>query len=280
MVSGQDRAKERKDNQEGRMRILVTGGAGFIGKYVFDRLAKTTHSVAMIDKRISSAQDIRNIDFELGYDVVIHLAALRSVQDSMANPAEYFSNNVFGTYNVMRHNKNARIINISSCAAHGPESPYGFSKLMTEYIAEHFDNVMTLRLHNVFGPGDEDGGLLIPYIANQMLHKLPIHLHGDGSQVRDYIYIDDVVDEILHFAMSDDVGIKEVGYGKGRTVKEVICEISKLMDSNTAVVCSKKRPGDQQFAESKDKLAIKNPVGFKEGLKRTVDYYDKIFFSA
>ena len=226
------------------MKYIVTGGAGFIGSNLVDKLLENGHKVVVVDnlendescQRIESKeysnwnlnnptfiqQDIATItDFSAfrNADGMFHLAALPQVQPSINDPLKYNYVNVNGTLNMLVACKEMgikRFVFSSSSAVYGdvetvptkeasdlnPISPYGLHKLIGEYYCQLFEKIyemetFSLRYFNVFGPRQPLSGpysLVMGKFANQLLHKLPLTINGDGNQRRDFIYVGDVVD--------------------------------------------------------------------------------------
>ncbi len=172
------------------MRILITGGAGFIGHNLAIYLAERGFDVTVLDSLERSTEfavnrlrergipiikaDIRNLGDCGGFDVVVHAAAYVSVPESVVRPIDYIENNVVGTAKVAHEcgRVSARIIYLSSAAVYGnpiklpipedhpinPLSPYGLSKYLGELVIRNFSKVygfryVILRLFNVYGPG-------------------------------------------------------------------------------------------------------------------------------
>ncbi|WP_066950642.1 NAD-dependent epimerase/dehydratase family protein [Microtetraspora fusca] len=215
------------------MRILVTGGAGFIGSNLVDRLLADGHDVAVVDDL--SSGNIRNTDAALHTmdvrdpalvemaeawrpEVVCHLAAQISVRKSVADPLHDARVNVEGTLNVLeaaRRSGARKVVYASSVAVYGrpaaipvpgdaptdPRSPYAASKLSGEvylsaYSALHGLEYTTLVLSNVYGPRQSPEGEagVVAIFTDALLAGRPTVLYGDGSQTRDYIFVEDVVD--------------------------------------------------------------------------------------
>ncbi|GGO05573.1 putative UDP-glucose 4-epimerase GalE1 [Microbispora rosea subsp. aerata] len=215
------------------MRALVTGGAGFIGSTLVDRLLADGHEVAVVDDL--SSGHVRNPDAPLHVmdvrdpaladlaerwqpEVVCHLAAQISVRRSVADPATDARVNVEGTVNVLEAARRAgarKVVYASSVAVYGrpavipvpgdaptdPRSPYAASKLggelyLATYHALHGLEYTTLVLSNVYGPRQSPAGEagVVAIFTDALLTGKPTVVFGDGSQTRDYVYVDDVVD--------------------------------------------------------------------------------------
>ncbi|MEU4411223.1 NAD-dependent epimerase/dehydratase family protein [Streptosporangium sp. NPDC023963] len=222
------------------MRILVTGGAGFIGSTLVDRLLADGHEVMVVDdlsggdrgNLVRAAEsplfalhvmDIRDpaligLAAEWRPEVVCHLAAQISVRKSVADPVHDARLNVEGTASVLtaaHHGGTRKVVFASSVAVYGrpavipvpggaatdPRSPYAASKLSAEtYLATfkalHGIDYTTLVLSNVYGPRQSPDGEagVVAIFTDSLLNGTPTVVYGDGSQTRDYIFVDDVVD--------------------------------------------------------------------------------------
>ncbi|GAA1521182.1 GDP-mannose 4,6-dehydratase [Sphaerisporangium rubeum] len=222
------------------MRVLVTGGAGFIGSTLVDRLLADGHEVAVVDDlssgdhaNLAGAErsprftlhtlDVRDpaltgLMAQVRPEVVCHLAAQISVRISVADPVRDARTNVEGTVNVLEAARAAggrKIVFASSVAVYGrpevipvpdgaatdPRSPYAASKLAGEtylsmYRALHGLAYTTLVLSNVYGPRQSPDGEagVVSIFTDALLRGEPTVVFGDGSQTRDYVYVDDVVD--------------------------------------------------------------------------------------
>ncbi|WP_062436124.1 NAD-dependent epimerase/dehydratase family protein [Herbidospora daliensis] len=233
------------------MRILVTGGAGFIGSNLVDRLLADGHEVVVADDLSSGSNRAPRAEFHQidvrdpalaeaadGAEVICHLAAQISVRASVADPLTDARVNVEGTLNVLeaaRVKKVRKVVFASSVARYGrpesipvpgntparPMSPYAASKVSAEaylsaYRALYGIEYTTLVLSNVFGPRQSPGGEagVVAIFTDALLGGRPTVLYGDGSQTRDYVYVDDVVDAFARACGSrGDGGTFNVGTG-------------------------------------------------------------------
>jgi len=239
------------------MKILVTGGAGFIGSHIVEYLVQRGDSVTVVDnlntgkienlksvfKKINFAQnDIR--DFKVlknlmeNIDGVFHQAAMASVQDSFRIPEKFHDVNVNGTENIFKIAKEfgIKVVYASSSSVYGdtsilpttesdekrPINPYAKTKLEKDKLAEQYAKnglkVIGLRYFNVFGPrqSKEYAGV-IKLFLERIQQDLPPLVNGDGLQIRDFVYVDDVVNANI-LSMESDIDFEFFNIGTGTTI--------------------------------------------------------------
>lgn len=225
--------------------ILVTGGCGYIGGNIIERLSEIGISYSNIDLKlgldIRNIEDIRKVFKTNEYDIVIHCAALKSVPESITNSIEYYETNVLGTINllkVMKENNCNKIIFSSSAAVYDKLSPYASTKAMCEQIIK--DSGIDYTIFRFFNVCGKDGNEFI----NKIIRKEHITINGndyntkDGTCIRDFIHVDDIVSAHIKAINYDIKGVFDLGIGKGYSVKE-LCDISKCPYSY-----GKRRSGD------------------------------------
>ena len=168
------------------MNILLTGSEGFIGQHIQSFL-KDKHQLICLDKK--TGNDLLTCDLDYDVDLVIHLAGLSGVRDSLDNPVEYWTNNVVASHRVFKQFKNGpKILYASSSTAREPwRNPYAMSKHYMETIAPH--NALAMRFTTVYGPGAREQ-MLIPKILRDDVS----YINVDHS--RDFIHIDDLLTAI------------------------------------------------------------------------------------
>jgi len=278
------------------MKAIVTGGFGFIGSHLVNELMGRDCEVVVIDdlshgevhnitsKNLHSEKFSFNIDDISDWmgkipdvDVIYHLAAKHVVPQSFKTPDEYWDTNVKGTYNLFKTYPKTRIVNISSSAAVECISPYGVSKRAAEIISmmPQFENIISLRLFNVFGERQPDCGAVVPAMLKPMLKGEPPVIHGDGSQKRDFTYVGDVVSELIKYgsgAYREMTEPRDIGYGKPRSIKDLFKAMAEQIQFNKKPNLVKRRKGDIDFSCS-TKPIITPRFGFDDGLKRTVKWY-------
>jgi UDP-glucose 4-epimerase len=265
-------------------KVLITGGAGFIGRHLSDHL--TSHGgyeVTVIDNeslgdrehldltRVRFVKgDLRNRD-DLrsaldGQDAVVHLAADTRVMDSIENPAHNFENNVIGTFNLLELCRELAVNRVVAASTGGaivgdvpppvhermaaqPTSPYGASKLMLEgylsaYSAAYGLNGCALRFSNIYGPRSFHKGSVVAHFYKQLLADQPLVVYGDGSQARDFLYVRDLVEGIRVAIESDANGAYQLGSGRPTTLNQLIDLIRTVTGRELSVVHKDFRPGE------------------------------------
>ncbi|MDD2657871.1 MAG: NAD-dependent epimerase/dehydratase family protein, partial [Candidatus Pacebacteria bacterium] len=250
------------------MRILVTGGAGFIGSHLVALLASKGIEVRVLDSLVSGKRervpagvdfiqgDIRDRDALMAAmkDVtqVVHLAALVSVAESMADPLSTHEVNVTGTEHVLQAMRGAgvkRIVYASSAAVYGdepslpkressplqPQSPYALSKVINEAQAGMYERAfglspVGLRFFNVYGPGQAGNhpyASVIPRWIEAVRAGRPVTVYGDGSQTRDFVHVRDVAQAIYLALVSNATGVFNIASGEEVSLTElaqIMCE--------------------------------------------------------
>lgn len=237
------------------MRVLVTGGAGFIGANLVRLLAAGSHEVRVYDDfSTGDRANLRGVDAEIlegdvrdgrrleralrGTDAVVHLAASGSVVDSVADPATNFDVNVAGTYQVLDTARRAGVGRVVQASTGGalfgravppvdescppsPISPYGASKLAGEGYAQAFAAsyglaTVVLRFGNVYGPWSaHKKGALTAFLL-AIRDGRPMVIYGDGSASRDYVYVDDLTAAVRAALERDVPGGSIVHIATGR----------------------------------------------------------------
>jgi UDP-glucose 4-epimerase len=283
------------------MKIIVTGGAGFIGKHLVKFLIKKDISVTIFDNFSNSKEDsiadlksqgVKIIEGDIikiheinnavkNHDIVIHLAAKISVEDSIKNSTKTFQTNVDGTKNVLiacEKNNIKKIIVSSSAAVYGeseadikltekskinPISPYGESKVMMEKEIKRFEenhdlNYVILRFFNIYGIGQspEYAGVITKFVKKIELNK-SLEIFGDGMQTRDFISINDVVDSIYNSIQNGKNQIYNIASGKTITIKELAELMISLSKRDLKIIYNDIKKGDIKFSQADISLAKK-----------------------
>ena len=239
------------------MKILVTGGAGFIGTNLIKRLLQEGHQVSSLDNYESGCKEnevegckYHSWDIEAiflmdkDFDLIYHLAALSRIQPSFTNPEETYRVNTTGTLAVCKFADKigAKVVYAGSSSRwHNPlQSPYACSKHMGEEIVKMYKQVYNLdaeitRFYNVYGPGeivDGDWAAVIGIWRRQVRNKEAITIVGDGEQRRDFTHVSDVVQANILAATKDIDGdfygeLYNVGNGINYSINEIANSISE-----------------------------------------------------
>jgi len=229
------------------LKFLVTGGGGFIGSHLVDRLIAENHHVDVLDnfctgfeknKNPNANYIIRDIRDNLcdlkGYDVIFHLAALARIQPSFSNPLETISVNAYGTANIceLARRDNARVIYSGSSSFYGGIylNPYAFTKWQGEEVCKMFSNVYGVstaiaRFFNVYGERHVTTGeyaTVIGIFEKQYKNQESLTITGDGKQRRDFTHVSDIVSGLILMSKENwNANIFNLGTGKNHSINEL-----------------------------------------------------------
>ncbi|MEM1944748.1 MAG: NAD-dependent epimerase/dehydratase family protein [Nitrososphaerota archaeon] len=291
------------------MRLAVTGGAGYIGSRLVNRLVEDGHDVIVIDNLSRGSlkplepliknrvitlnrHDIRDVtalrDDLGGCEAVLHLAAISRVPEAEEDFKTAFEVNVKGTENVLKISAEhgvGKVVYASSAAVYGnlskpalesdqpnPIGVYGMTKLLAERLLESYSRAygikcLALRIFNVYG-GDGGSGVVNDYLKS-ILSGQPIKIYGDGSQVRDFIHIDDVVNAFVKaLSYSGPPAFERFNVGTGRPTKilELALKFSRLSQNPPShITFLDARPGDIRYSVA-DVGHAKKVLGFEAGV--------------
>jgi UDP-glucose 4-epimerase len=303
--------------------VLVTGGAGFIGANLCRALAEkpATRVTILDDLSTGSRDNLAGVDVELtegslldlsvvdalveDADVVVHLAARKSVPFSLVDPVSTHEVNATGTINVLeaaRRIGDRHVVVASSSSVYGahpalptsedqvtrPVSPYGASKLAGETYALAYAQsfslpVLALRFFNVFGPlqpADHVYAAVVPRFVAAALAGRPLEVHGDGHQTRDFTFVDSVVD-VLVGAVEGRVTCPEpvnLAFGTRTPLLDLVAEIGRLLGRPLEVGHTAPRPGDVPDSQA-DPTRLRGlfpqvePVTLEAGLRATIAWF-------
>lgn len=305
-------------------RVLVTGAAGFVGRHSMDSLLEKGFQVTAIDNFMNSSPkdaapykkrcrwitgDIRNkrhaAEAVNGADVVLHLAAIRSVAKSVEDPMLNHDVNATGTLTLLDAAARAQVkhfIFTSTSAVYGaalaafqkeegpfePMSPYGMAKFLAEQYVKHYYKTLKLpttsvRIFNVYGPGqnpESKYSLVVPGVMTKILNGQSPIIDGTGKQTRDFIYIDDIVDAFFKIMGNPKAygKVYNLGSGCSYSIRSLVSELLELSDSSLKPKYGPRRPGDpDRTCASIKKIATelgwKPKTSLRQGLRTTVQWY-------
>ena len=306
-------------------RALVTGGAGFIGSTLVDRLVDDGAEVLVVDdlssgrlERLARARqagdvsfhqvdirapEMRDVTDRFGPEIVFHLAAQISVPDSVRDPVLDAVVNVAGSVNVLQAAADAgaeRVVYVSSggaiygdtddlpiaeTASRSPASPYGVSKSVVEaylqyYREQHGLDYAALGPANVYGPRQDakgEGGVVAVF-ADRLARRERVVINGDGTQTRDFVFVEDVVDAAVRAAQVGGGIFCNVSTGVETSVLELFEVMRALTGATVAPEFGPARPGDVRRSALDPGLA-KRQLGWEpwtpleRGLAATLEWY-------
>lgn len=309
------------------MKIVVTGGAGFIGSNLCRtlKMCPDVDQVLVVDDLSTGfAQNLDGIDVEFveasildddvmdraleGTGSVIHLGARGSVPRSVADPLASHTANATGTAHVLeaaRRAGNVHVVVASSSSVYGantqlpkvesmvtrPVSPYAATKLATESYTlawQHTYGMPTLafRFFNVFGPRQAAGhayAAVVPAFVSAAMEDRPLPVHGDGTQSRDFTYVNTVCD-ILADAAIRQVSSPEpvnLAFGTRTSLLEVIATLEDILGRELPVEHQPTRAGDVRHTQAANDVLLGlfpdvEPVELRPGLEATVEWFKSL----
>ncbi len=287
------------------MNIVITGGAGFIGRKLYEKYAMGNNAVYswdIADNNISKRVDLLNYEEvkrelkECDPDLIFHCAGSASVPLSMRNPRIDYDSNVTGTHNLLfalhEEKKDCRIVFLSSAGIYGdpqclpireeavpsPKSPYALHKLMCEAICEycikqyHMD-IKIARIFSAYGDG------LKKQLFWDMVEKYrksgKLEMFGTGNESRDFIYIDDLINALSLLGKTDSRDcVFNIANGEETTIKEAVFSFADVFGINHEYVSfvGEEREGDPQNWRADisrlKAIGYSRTVGFREGVEK------------
>lgn len=322
------------------MNILITGGAGFIGSTLADKLLKLSTSfqnninnkIIIIDnfndyyspelKDLNIKHNLANPDYKLyrgdicdrnlvnkifknhEINCVIHIAARAGVRPSLEDPLEYVRSNIEGTINIleaMRKNNVKKIVFASSSSVYGnckaekftedlkvtePISPYAATKSACEQFLYTYSKLydmqaLCLRFFTVYGPRQRPD-LAIRKFIELIEQDKPIPVYGDGTTMRDYTYIDDIVNGIMSAINYDKTPYEIINLGGGSpvTLNEMIATIEKVLGKKAKIERLPMQPGDvdrtvADITKARRLLNYNPQTTFEEGIRKFIEWREQ-----
>jgi UDP-glucose 4-epimerase len=306
------------------MKILVTGGAGFIGSHLVDQLVKLNHQVIVVDDLSSGfrkfinpkakffklsikSPKLKTIFDRLRPQAVFHLAAQKSVSESVRNPLADAETNIIGSLNVIECSRRIKIkkfIFISTGGAiygdlkkgafkesddENPVSPYALAKwTIDKYLKNFYQPVynfpyVSLRLSNVYGPRQDPLGEagVAAIFCSRLLKKKKCFINGRGNQTRDFVFVNDVVEACVK-SLTKGHGVYNIGVSRETTINQLYSGISNLiLGSSNKAIHRQAVPGEVKrsalnYTKAKKELNWIPKISTKEGLNKTLDYFRKL----
>ncbi len=294
------------------MRVLVTGGSGFIGSHVADRLCQQGVTVRVFDLVAPTFRD--DLEFHqgnildldglcegmTGVDSVVHLAAVADVKDVFQEPLYAEEVNVRGTVNVLEAMRRSKVRHIvygstvwaySDCdeaevdedtPIHAPSHLYTVTKVASEFYCRAYSQLYgteytVLRFGIPYGPRSRDGAV-VPIFVEKALSGKPLTIAGDGSQFRKFVYVEDLAEGVA-------LALKPVARnrmynldGEEKVTIRQIAEVIKAIIGDVSIEYVESRPGDFSGIEvsssrAREELGWEPRVDFEEGIRRYIAWY-------
>lgn len=307
-------------------KILITGGAGFIGTTLGIRLVETNeivildneHRNALRYTELASHPNVRVVRGDVtnyesvasameGCQVVVHLAAIAGVDDVFNHPVLTMKVNMLGTYHVLEaalHQKVERVVDFSTSEVFGSYAfrvqegdvtslgavgetrwTYAVSKLATEHLAHNYYKefglpTVSIRPFNIYGPRQVGQGAVHAFVA-RALRGEDLVIHNDGSQIRAWCYVDDIIDGVMLALEKDEAVGQAFNIGNPRsvvTVYNLAREIIRLSNSSSKLRFERVDRTDVELRipsiiKAEKLLGFSPKVDLDEGLIRTIDWY-------
>lgn len=315
------------------MKVLITGGAGFIGSTLADKLLSEGNKVVVIDnfndyyspelKEANVEVNENNVNYKLyrgdicdrelvdnvfaenSIDKVVHIAARAGVRPSLEDPLEYIRSNIDGTINILEKMKKyhvKKIVFASSSSVYGnckaekfsedlkvtePISPYAATKSACEQFLYTYSklygfNAVCLRFFTVYGPKQRPD-LAIRKFIELIEQDKPIPVYGDGLTMRDYTYINDIIQGIYSALDYDKTPYEIINLGGGSpvTLNQMIETIEKVLGKKAIINRLPMQPGDvdktvSDITKAKKLLNYSPKTSFEEGIRKFIEWRNKI----
>jgi len=287
------------------MKILVTGGAGFIGSHVVDNLLEKGHEVTIFDRFNTNSHnpkanfylgDVKDRDKVLEavskHDIVINLAGILGTSESLLNPIPSVDVNIKGALNVFDacriYKKKGMQVGVGNYFMNNPYSitKHTAVRFALMYNKEHKTKIAIVRGLNIYGARQKHRPIrkVVPNVIIPALLNKPITVYGDGEQIMDFLYVKDFA-EIIARSVLLDHGIYnkifEAGMGEDTTINDLVNLVLRLTNSKSEVRHVPMRKGESERSivkgnpETLRSLGIKkeNLTPLEEGLALTVQWY-------
>lgn len=295
------------------MKVLVTGGQGFIGQYTVEELLKRGHTPVVFDVRDLNVRP-KDTEFMTGdirddvsvteafahCDAFIHLAGVLGTQETIKNPKPAANTNILGGLNILMSAAQYDVPGVNIAVGnYWMNNTYSISKNTVERFVAMFNKesgtkINVVRPTNCFGPrqssfipyGSAKVKKITPAFINAAIRDLPINVYGDGEQISDMIYVEDVawvLSEAMEHAVQGRVydTAFEVGYGEPITVNQVAQTIIRVAGSKSVLEHEPMRPGEEVGGIVMADPSTLAPLGMKkehfvpleDAMERTVEWF-------
>ena len=299
-----------------KKKVLITGGLGFIGTNLVKQIDLDRYDISILDNYSNTSEtpvdenvkiyegDIRSReDLKMalkGKEIVIHLAAHTRVIDSIEDPFLNFDINVKGALNIleeMRLEGVGTIVNASTGGAilgeveppvheniaANPASPYGASKLAVEgycsaYSESYGIQALSLRFSNIYGKYSKNKGSVVAAFIKGIVQDRNVTIYGDGSQIRDYLYVNDLVTGIIGAIESGKSGVFQLGSGIPTDLSALLVRIKEVVPYEFSVKYEDFRAGELRrtfcdITKAREAFNFQPSVSLNEGINNTWEWF-------
>lgn len=283
------------------MRILITGGAGFIGRNIAARLVKDGNEVIYFDRLLGNdLSDRETLDQNIAIaDQVLHLAAIADLNYAREHPEETFETNIRGTWNVAEFcaKYQKRLLYASTCCVYGdqdfekypettedsppnPNEIYAYSKYIGEYLIKslHFTQglpYVNMRFPTTYGEPGQREVLGVKIFCRQAMAGLPITVHGDGTQTRTLTHINDLVEAVVGLVNRPDLNNFAINLSTEESVSanDMAKIIKEVTGSESKITYIPQRKGQTmreaiRSYKAKELLGWEAKISFREGIEQ------------
>jgi len=304
------------------VKILITGGAGFIASHLVNRLIEEDHEVIVVDnlstgkkenlnreakfyKLDISSSRLEEIFKEKRPEIVNHHAAQTDVRNSLADPIYDTRVNILGTINILENCRKYNVKRIIFASTGGaiygegrylparethpinPEVPYGISKWMVEKYLNLYQKIygldyIVLRYGNVYGPRQDPFGEagVVAIFINALLKGRQPAIFGDGEQVRDFVYVDDIVKANLLAMEKGEGEIFNIGTGNATSVNSLFKKLKEILKFDKDSVYAQERKGEIKriyldCKKAKRLLGWQAKTDLVQGLRKTIEFFKR-----
>ena len=299
------------------MEVAVTGGAGFIGSHVVDKLLAGGHGVRILDLKRPERRDVSSYPCDItrlsqvlealrGCDAVMHLAAMANVNDVAAAPLESVELNVMGTATLLeaarqlqlKHfvfastvwvyeaSEETQVDEATALRPDGPKHLYTAEKIAGEMIVNSYQQLFGLPVTNLrygipYGPRMREE-LVIPIFIKKALKGEPLTVAGDGKQYRNFVYVEDLADAHVRVLDRHATGTFNLEGPQEIAIIEVAEAINARIPQNGGIVRTEARSGDYKGRQvsgqrTKELLGWEPTTSFEAGLDRTLDWFLRLW---
>lgn len=241
------------------MKILITGSSGFIGSHLKKALPEAVGIDIRPSETTNMVEDICNFKSKEYWNVIYHLAALADVEESMKNPIETFRTNVCGTINVLKLSHDLLVFPSTVGVNKFATNYYSLSKFVCEgLIRSRLKPYIIFRLANIYGEGSKS-------VVQKFLNNSTMEIYGDGEQVRDFAYIDDLIRYLVQVDNIKKNAIHYVGTGVATSINDLAKFINEIQGNKHTIHTE---PRKYEIRKPIIKADLRCEIPLVEGIRR------------